>query len=1370
MSYPTVTVYLLAGPTHSSLSDKTQIGDALATDIQPDGAFTYSIPVGTPADNYRIRITSDGLTSDSDGFNLYSDTAVENVHTFEKRENDLDIKIHDNILRFPMGVNSPSGWYGYIDRKFPTYLDTDGSTYTAHIFKGYYFDDRNIPRLPNGFVYGELTDASSNDSIITNTNTYRYKVTVVYDNKQESALSEGGVSYLSPGNAKNTVTVKWAYDLENYNPRITAFCVYRALNPVDDDKLNTYKKVGTVDMLDPDIGIPTDIEIKTNNVFKLQAYDGAGINASAGYLESTDTSATRKGAVGFMLSPYSESVIAEGDSRVGHYGDTYDEDGYQPMTAGGDIRFIQKGYDCDEYAFKSEISGLPGTDIDANSQAEVDAKSWLNSGPDTKANISSYGDHHYVDFSKCVPYLHGHGLGHNVQRDKYNFFLCQRGMYMEYYLNDVYNTRYAGAWPKPISIKKPEGDDHDLNSYHQTLADKNKMYTVTDIPDQNASASGGIAYSHFEVDRDAPPAGTDNTYYLIDNFNLIKWGQPLLTGGYRSGASSTENLTSLHNITSYLDEASQTDESTSTAQGWWTSGGHDSYSYCEARPGSLMLQRNGYHRMDWNNMYVRQRHLPYENGQKYIYTATIVHQQSYGGNADFRIKIWDDDASYVNFSRSAEEGLAQCVKGTFTANTSPNKNLSFEIAFDQGGNGGTSNKRFFVTQMGIFKILSGLGVQNDDIDQGTIDYGGKGFMAIDNRNSTVDYDAPTDNDLVGRSISHNGAVYYISGNKANVINCDNEELVSTNDTLESAVLRPRASFTKQSDGKVEAEWIDGGIHLGAEHYLGHTNLNTYYKYSQFIDGRNYVGNVKIFANDTKSEVHKNWVMFSELGKPDIIPATNFIQLDDLQGGEIVGLERLYSDLCILMSKGIYRLSLNQIDPTRWSLKETEANLGCLSEDSILTYEGKIFFAGHEAFYMLDTNFNAIPLTNAINTDYQNYKSYQGVSDIKTTVDVLRQELHMRLPGLKYHSYILDLKNLTTPKWRVHQYSSSEETETFVTDENYELFIVRHKVTKNYTDYSFLIDDESNIPTISNGIDTYTASTISQSSSGSTGYIVLEGVDKTTAWSSKTHITLEGSTSNDGNYDILEIATVNADTYIRVQGALDAESAGSSQTVIVSGPYEINFPNNDNPVPVALPYTPSYLNIENNQGENVSYVSQKITSSTSNKITLEGTGNKPPNEASDGTKLTTTGSVPITLNFKVFDGDSSDPNDDNDTVLYQLEPTSSTEPVKLVKKTGFITLTNDVTRGKTIRRIYVHHTSSEDWDLSITFRVAVGTNISEYSETEGVSKLINITHGNGFKKQDIIRPKIANIRCFQVTVSAPSSINKFEVNKLVIETD
>mgnify|MGYP003133228567 CR=1 FL=1 len=156
---------------------------------------------------------------------------------------------------------------------------------------------------------------------------------------------------------------------------------------------------------------------------------------------------------------------------------------------------------------------------------------------------------------------------------------------------------------------------------------------------------------------------------------------------------------------------------------------------------------------------------------------------------------------------------------------------------------------------------------------------------------------------------------------------------------------------------------------GAEHPYFDTNINVNYKYCTISDGRLFAANVKIDPSGA-AEVHNNWIIFSELNQYDVLPITNYIQLDDRQGGEITGIETLLGDVVVFMERGVYRLNIPSAFPSDWSLVESEENIGCNAPDSIVKSEGNLFFASQDHIYMLDGNFNAIPITEPIKDEYQ----------------------------------------------------------------------------------------------------------------------------------------------------------------------------------------------------------------------------------------------------------------------------------------------------------------------------------------------------------------------------------------------------------------
>jgi hypothetical protein len=187
-----------------------------------------------------------------------------------------------------------------------------------------------------------------------------------------------------------------------------------------------------------------------------------------------------------------------------------------------------------------------------------------------------------------------------------------------------------------------------------------------------------------------------------------------------------------------------------------------------------------------------------------------------------------------------------------------------------------------------------------------------------------------------------------------------------------------------------------------------SDISVNYKYSQFLDGRNYVANVK-FPN-TNNEEHSNWVIYSELNQPDVLPVSNYIEIQDSQGGEILGLGRMLGDLVIFMEKGIYRLHTPSTDPGSWSLIESEENIGCVAPDSIIEVEGVLYFAGKDHIYGLDANFQAVPITKNIQDVWQGTSSQENT---KITYDPKLKRLLCQFGGSNQVIYVF---HLGTGEW------------------------------------------------------------------------------------------------------------------------------------------------------------------------------------------------------------------------------------------------------------------------------------------------------------------------------------------------------------------
>ena len=236
-------------------------------------------------------------------------------------------------------------------------------------------------------------------------------------------------------------------------------------------------------------------------------------------------------------------------------------------------------------------------------------------------------------------------------------------------------------------------------------------------------------------------------------------------------------------------------------------------------------------------------------------------------------------------------------------------------------------------------------------------------------------------------------------------------------------------------------YVDDGDTNGPIHPTGETSLEVNFKHSVNLEGRQYVANIALNPS-TDNEIHNDWVLFSELNQPDVIPISNYISIPDMQGGEIIGLGKLIGDLVVFQTKGIYRLSIPSADPASWSLSESEPNIGCIATDSIVEYEGGIFFAGIDNLYYLNSNFQATPVTSSIKDDYQS--ALGGYGEQSTIiVDVKKNLLVCKFGSTSDTSYALDLAKFREGKehWSKIIYSVDNPT-TFTIDEDLIVYTVK----------------------------------------------------------------------------------------------------------------------------------------------------------------------------------------------------------------------------------------------------------------------------------------------------------------------------------------
>ena len=240
------------------------------------------------------------------------------------------------------------------------------------------------------------------------------------------------------------------------------------------------------------------------------------------------------------------------------------------------------------------------------------------------------------------------------------------------------------------------------------------------------------------------------------------------------------------------------------------------------------------------------------------------------------------------------------------------------------------------------------------------------------------------------------------------------------------------------------DFYDPGLPDGARHpNEGITSLDVKFKYATMLNGRQFVANVKI-TGDEDTEEYPNFVMYSNPGSPDSIPTSNFIKLDDLQGGEIVGIETLMSDIVVFMTKGIFRINVPSGDPTNWSLVEAHPNIGCINDKGITKAPNGIFFLSNEDVIYLDSGFQATPITYPIRDDYQSTVASSS-SIMKTHYDAKYNKLYItKSVSSDTEFYIYDIFRQV---WYTEKHASVEYDE-FSFDNNNNTLLIESATQSN----------------------------------------------------------------------------------------------------------------------------------------------------------------------------------------------------------------------------------------------------------------------------------------------------------------------------------
>lgn len=214
-------------------------------------------------------------------------------------------------------------------------------------------------------------------------------------------------------------------------------------------------------------------------------------------------------------------------------------------------------------------------------------------------------------------------------------------------------------------------------------------------------------------------------------------------------------------------------------------------------------------------------------------------------------------------------------------------------------------------------------------------------------------------------------------------------------------------------------FYDLGFTSGAQQpFVDDAKVRVHYKYSQMLNDRLFVGNVKLDPG-VDGEDHPDWIIYSEPGMPDVLPVVNYIQIKDQQGGQMMALNKMLDSLVVFMSRGTFRLDVNSIgDPSSWQLMESEKNIGCVAKKSVVNVKDNLFFCSNDAVYQISPDFRFTPISEAIKDVYQ---ASTNKENSRLMYDVKRNRLLCRFGDVIDTIYAYDL---ISNGWSTLKFNSS----------------------------------------------------------------------------------------------------------------------------------------------------------------------------------------------------------------------------------------------------------------------------------------------------------------------------------------------------------
>jgi len=174
--------------------------------------------------------------------------------------------------------------------------------------------------------------------------------------------------------------------------------------------------------------------------------------------------------------------------------------------------------------------------------------------------------------------------------------------------------------------------------------------------------------------------------------------------------------------------------------------------------------------------------------------------------------------------------------------------------------------------------------------------------------------------------------------------------LQTNFTLRTLVIGGGSS-------SVVYTFYEPGLSQGAQYPLdGEPSQKINGQYAMMASNRLFLGNIVLDPGGF-NEVHTDWLAYSELDQPDVMPASNVIPVNDREGGPITGVAEMFGNVVIMKRFAINILNVKDYpdDPTRWRFIQSIHNIGNIADRGYLSVQGRLYVIAVDGIYMLSPN-------------------------------------------------------------------------------------------------------------------------------------------------------------------------------------------------------------------------------------------------------------------------------------------------------------------------------------------------------------------------------------------------------------------------------